>query len=217
MFLAASLTRLGCASIPCAVLRAAEILGRSGIPAAERDGSVFVREDACPAPKASVLVDRKTAYCQRMDRRCQFFASYANDAVECLAPRSGVRTAGIADVLPTQVLNVYDKLSPVDRHLLFITVGLLTPTVIKRVRLWLRKKKQRRQQAADVAVGRAFAQKLLRTRKRPYSYDPITGLYSLKDRRFSIRKDGVTLVGPAGREYWPLSELTDRLPAWLDG
>ena len=217
MFLAASLTRLGCASVPCAVLRAADILGRTGIPAAERDGSVFVREDACPAPKAAVLVDRKTAYCQRMGRRCQFFARYASDTVECLAPRSGVRAAGIADILPTQVLNVYDKLSPVDRHLLFITVGLLTPVVVKRVRLWLRKKKQRRQQAADVIVGRAFAQKLLRSLKRPYSYDHITGLYSLKDRRFSIRKDGVTLVGPSGRAHWPLSELTDQLPTWLDG
>jgi hypothetical protein len=437
------------------VLRAAEILGYRGIPAAERDGQVFVREDACPAPRASVLVERKTAYCQRMDRRCPYFVAYANDVVDCSAPRS-LRTAStfqitesdlavlyrktydrdlkrnleylleclggdyespyhdvdpkavqrdaedllsqlsaagakalslvkgghvsvdqlkrtllsrdferlydkpwpipvyvsagpgdhdtigllvhesgklemfegndeatdetvglvndllglgtkkirvwgshgtkvvdrirdhkelpanlyvspnrshaagywgedrvlfeveipmsavsqestvdwrvlkptkvskfkyadtakyayadtakyadIADILPTQVVNVYDHLAPVDRHLLFVTLGLLTPSIVKRVRQWLRGRKQRRHREQEVAVGRAYASKLLRLKKLPHSIDSVTGLYTLKGRRFAIRKDGITLVGPAGREHWPLSELTDRLPAWL--
>lgn len=214
VYLAASLARLGCAQVACALRAAQTVLDRQGwLPARTRDSEVFVREDVCPDTKNAVIVARKTAFCARMDRRCVRLLEVSDDAVRCAA----LRTGGIADLLPTQITNIADQLKPGERHMLFVALGLIAPSVIKRMKQWLRDRRYRKDAAKRVTVARMLAQRMIRERGLPFQLDSVTGLFVLRDRRFSIRKDGVVCVGPAGaHERFVLEVLPERLPVWLD-
>lgn len=189
LFLRVHLAKFQCDSAACLARKAGALLAMQGkLPASVREGEIVVREDLCPQPESSVLIKRKTAWCQRMTRSCPMLRSHGPDWVECAALQPDIvsppnvvvreRRGGILDIL-MGLLSVDFKNQPYTSTLK-VTAPILLWKAIQEQR------KRRPPPETIVKQTKNLVRSMLIKRKLPFSVDP-QGWFFLRDSGDKIR------------------------------
>lgn len=218
IWLAVKARKLGCSSLPEALLRVSQSLLKQGkIPAVIRGKDVLVRQQLCPSSEDAVATKRHTVWCQVKSQKCQYLKGTGDDWVKCGAlglDREGwdpqlvdvvlddyppKKADLLMDTLPRGPLDTSTPSKDPKKSTLSGILKILGPAVLTGLGVW--HQMQRREKALRRRMDPAsrdpqydFVRVVLKANRKTFSYDTST-------RTFKFPKGSIKLTPRGGAVF----------------